>query len=111
MRDFRPARTSNDFVDKKLWRSLSLRGGLSRCSLHTLLYAEMNYVATLLRYKFSFMFQSKLPIRGNGEGGGGGEGEETRSVTEKRCSHNQLQSGHLARWSADNSFFFPKQIF
>ena len=25
MRDFWPARTSNDFVDKKLWRSLSLK--------------------------------------------------------------------------------------
>ena len=32
-----------------------------------------------------------------------GRGEETRSGTEKRCSHNWLQSGHLARWSADNS--------
>ena len=56
------------------------------------------------------MFQSKLPIRGDGEGGG--EGEETTSVTEKRCSPNQLQSGHLARWSADNSKnysnIFPK---
>ena len=33
-----------------------------------------------------------------GEGGGG---EETRSGTEKRCSHN-LQSGHPTWWSADN---------
>ena len=30
---------------------------------------------------------------GGGGGGGGGRGEETRSGTEKRCSHN-LQSGH-----------------
>ena len=38
--------------------------------------------------------------------GGGGGGEETRSGTEKRCSHN-LQSGHPERWSADNcSIFF-----
>ena len=36
------------------------------------------------------------------QGGGGGGGEETRSGTEKRCSHN-LQSGHPAWWSADNS--------
>ena len=38
-------------------------------------------------------------------------GEETRSGTEKRCSHNWLQSGHLARWSADNNNncnIFPK---
>ena len=34
----------------------------------------------------------------SGVGGGGGE---TRSGTEKRCSHN-LQSGHSAWWSADN---------
>ena len=46
-----------------------MRGGLPRCSLHPLLYTEMNYVATLLTYKFSFMFQSKLPIRGDGGGG------------------------------------------
>ena len=32
---------------------------------------------------------------------GGGWGEETRSGTQKRCSHN-LQSGHPAFWSADN---------
>ena len=35
-----------------------------------------------------------------------GEGEETRSGTEKRCSHN-LQSGHPAWWSADNYSIFP----
>ena len=33
-------------------------------------------------------------------------GEETRSGTEKRCSHN-LQSGHPAWWSADNCSIFP----
>ena len=33
-------------------------------------------------------------------------GEETRSGTEKRCSHN-LQSGHPAWWSADNYSIFP----
>ena len=33
-------------------------------------------------------------------------GEETRSGTEKRCSHN-LQSGHPAWWSADNYSNFP----
>ena len=38
-------------------------------------------------------------------GGGGGGGEETRSGTEKRCSHN-LQSGHPAWWSADNCSIF-----
>ena len=32
-------------------------------------------------------------------------GEETRSGTEKRCSHN-LQSGHLALWSADNNYLY-----
>ena len=32
--------------------------------------------------------------------------EETRSGTERRCSHN-LQSGHPARWSADNCSTFP----
>ena len=36
----------------------------------------------------------------------GREGEETRSGTEKRCSHN-LQSGHPAWWSADNCSIFP----
>ena len=35
------------------------------------------------------------------QGGGG----ETRSGTEKRCSHN-LQSGHPAWWSADKYVFF-----
>ena len=40
----------------------------------------------------------------NPEGRGGGE--ETRSGTEKRCSHN-LQSGHPAWWSADNYSIFP----
>ena len=39
----------------------------------------------------------------NSETGGGGE---TRSGTEKRCSHN-LQSGHPAWWSADNCSIFP----
>ena len=33
-------------------------------------------------------------------------GEETRSGTEKGCSHN-LQSGHPAWWSADNCIIFP----
>ena len=37
---------------------------------------------------------------------GGGGGEDTRSGTEKRCSHN-LQSGHPAWWSADNYSIFP----
>ena len=37
----------------------------------------------------------------------GGEGEETRSGTEKRCSHN-LQNGHPAWWSADNYSIFPQ---
>ena len=32
---------------------------------------------------------------------------ETRSGTEKRCSHN-LQGGHLAWWSADNCNTFSK---
>ena len=35
-----------------------------------------------------------------------GGGKETRSGTEKRCSHN-LQSGHPAWWSADNYSIFP----
>ena len=35
------------------------------------------------------------------------EGEETRSGSEKRCSHN-LQGDHLAWWSADNCGIFPK---
>ena len=35
----------------------------------------------------------------------GGE-EETRSGTEKQCSHN-LQSGHPMWWSEDNSSIFP----
>ena len=35
-----------------------------------------------------------------------GVGEETRSRTEKRCSHN-LQSGHPAWWSVDNYGIFP----
>ena len=38
--------------------------------------------------------------------GVGGGGEETRSGTEKRCSHN-LQSGHPAWWSAENCGTFP----
>ena len=33
-------------------------------------------------------------------------GEETRSGTERRCSHD-LQSGHPAWWSADNCSIFP----
>ena len=40
------------------------------------------------------------------DSGGGGAGEETRSETEKRCSH-KLQSGHLGCWSADNCSIFP----
>ena len=39
-------------------------------------------------------------------GGGGGEGAETRSGTEKPCSHN-LQSGLSAWWSADICRIFP----
>ena len=38
-----------------------------------------------------------------------GGGEETRSGTEKRCSHN-LQSCHPAWWSADNGSIFPTVI-
>ena len=42
-----------------------------------------------------FGFKVKFgPTHGGGVGGGGG-GEETRSGTEKRCSHN-LQSDHPA---------------
>ena len=37
---------------------------------------------------------------------GWGGGEETRSGTEKQCSHN-LQSGHPMWWSEDNSSIFP----
>ena len=40
----------------------------------------------------------------------GGGGEETRSGTEKRCSHN-LQSGHPAWWSAGNRFFSHTKYF
>ena len=61
-------------------------GGLQRCSLYTLLYSDMNYVATLLTYKFSFMFQSNFTHQ-EGQGGGGGGEEGARSGTEKRCSH------------------------
>ena len=49
----------------------------------------------------------KFTISGGGGGGGGvgggggGGGEDSRSGTEKRCSHN-LQGGHPAWWSADN---------
>ena len=38
--------------------------------------------------------------------GRGGGGRDTRSGTEKRCSHN-LQSRHPAWLSADNSSIFP----
>ena len=34
-------------------------------------------------------------------------GKEAKPGTEKLCSHN-LQSGHLALWSADNCSIFPK---
>ena len=53
----------------------------------------------------SFPSMRKQYFVANGDGGGGG-GEETRSGTEKRCSHN-LQSGHPASWSADNCSIFP----
>ena len=43
-------------------------------------------------------FSSKMGA-GRGGGGEGGRGEETRSGTEKGCSHN-LQSGNLSWWSA-----------
>ena len=49
---------------------------------------------------------SKVGAGEAGVGGGGGGGEETRSGTEKRCSHN-LQSGHPAWWSADHCSIFP----
>ena len=39
------------------------------------------------------------------DSGGGRVGEETRSGTEKRCSH-KLQSGHLGWWSAYNCSIF-----
>ena len=42
-------------------------------------------------------------------GRGGGGGGETKSGTEKRCSHN-LQSGHSAWWSADN-YILLQEIF
>ena len=41
--------------------------------------------------KFLFIFNVNSGMKQ-----GGGEGKETRSGTEKRCSHN-LQSGHPAR--------------
>ena len=50
--------------------------------------------------KFLFIFNVNSGMK---QGGGG---EETRSGTEKRCSHN-LQSGHPAWWSADNYGIFP----
>ena len=34
------------------------------------------------------------------------DGEETRSGTKRQCSRN-LQSGHPARWSADNCSLYP----
>ena len=37
-------------------------------------------------------------------------GGESRSGTEKRCSHN-LQSGRPAWWSADNYSIFPTVTF
>ena len=43
------------------------------------------------------------------QGRGGGGGGETKSGTEKRCSHN-LQSGHSAWWSADN-YILLQEIF
>ena len=53
-------------------------------------------------------WQASEPQREKGRQGlgGGGAGEETRSGTEKRCSHN-LQSGHPAWWSAENCSTFP----
>ena len=50
-----------------------------------------------------------MPLSANGLLGNSaikGGGEETRSGTEKRCSHN-LQSGLPAWWSADNYSIFP----
>ena len=41
-----------------------------------------------------------------GGGGGGGGGGKRRGLGPRRCSHN-LQSGHLAWWSADNYSIFP----
>ena len=43
----------------------------------------------------------KQAIEANSWGGG----RETRTGTEKRCSHN-LQNGHLEWWSADNPAVF-----
>ena len=84
-------------------------GGLQRCSLYTLLYSDMNYVATLLTYKFSFMFQSNFTHQ-EGQGGGGG-GKKGQGLGRRNDVLTWLQSGHLARWSADisnNSNIFPK---
>ena len=45
-------------------------------------------------------------ILGLNQGEGRGGGEETKSGTEKRCSH-KLQSGRPAWWSSDNCSIFP----
>ena len=84
-------------------------GGLQRCSLYTLLYSDMNYVATLLTYKFSFMFQSNFTF--THPGGRGGGGKKRQGLGRRNDVLTWLQSGHLARWSADisnNSNIFPK---
>ena len=46
-------------------------------------------------HKASARYFCIVCVMGGGGGGGGGGGEETRSGTEKRCSHN-LQSDHPA---------------
>ena len=51
-----------------------------------------------------FIFRTNFPIRKRRRG------EETRSGTERRCSHN-LQSGHPAWWSAGNRCFSHTNYF
>ena len=69
----------------------------------------MNYVATLLTYKFSFMFQRNFTF--TYQGGRVGGGEKRQGLGRRNDVLTWLQSGHLARWSADisnNSNIFPK---
>ena len=66
----------------------------------------VNYIYEYRRMNASCTVKCHCRVVVGGEGWGGGGVEETRSGTEKRCSHN-LKSGHPVWWSADNCLIFP----
>ena len=74
-----------------------------------IIYVQNDFSVGSYSIRLSFLMkQIVIAIKKKGKhfDQAGGGGEETRSGTEKRCSHI-LKSGHPAWWSADNCSIYP----